>query len=116
MRHLFLVLILLSAIALPAPGDDPAPVVKDEARLLRFSTIHGDKIVFGYAGDLYTVSATGGVARRLTSHDGYVMFPRFSPDGNGLGFEGRLLKMVRKTRQQAMMALRRDRADIAEEF
>ena len=27
----------------------------DEARLLRFPTIHGDQIVFTYAGDLYTV-------------------------------------------------------------
>ena len=106
MRHLFLVLILLSTIALRAPGDDPAPAKSDEARLPRFPTIHGDKVVFGYAGDLYTVSATGGIARRLTSHDGYEMFPRFSPAGNGLGFEGRLLKMVRKTTQQAMMTLR----------
>ena len=45
-------------------------------------TPYGDKIVFGYAGDLYTVPATGGVARRLTSHDGYEMLPHFSPDGN----------------------------------
>ena len=38
-------------------------------------------IVFGYAGNLYTVPASGGIARRLTSHEGYEMFPRFSPDG-----------------------------------
>jgi tricorn protease len=93
MRHLFFVLILLSATALPAPTDEPAPAklapaVKDEARLLRFPTTHGDKIVFGYAGDLYTVSAKGGIARRLTSHDGYEMFPRFSPDGKTIAFTG----------------------------
>ncbi len=57
-----------------------------EARLLRFPAIHGDTIVFSYAGDLYTVSAEGGVARRLTSHDGYEMFPRFSPDGQTIAF------------------------------
>jgi tricorn protease len=59
-----------------------------EARLLRFPTIHDDRIVFGYAGDLYTVPASGGVARRLTSHSGYEMFPHFSPDGKWLAFTG----------------------------
>lgn len=60
----------------------------EEARLLRFPAIHGDQIVFGYAGDLFTVSAKGGVARRLTSHEGYEMFPRFSPDGKSIAFTG----------------------------
>lgn len=58
-----------------------------EARLLRFPAIHGEQIAFGYAGDLYTVSAKGGVARRLTSDErSYEMFPRFSPDGKLLAF------------------------------
>jgi len=59
-----------------------------EARLLRFPTIHNDQIVFTYAGDLYTVPSTGGTARRLTSHDGFEMFARFSPDGKSLAFTG----------------------------
>jgi len=33
---------------------------QDEARLLRFPAIHGDQVVFTYAGNLYTVPATGG--------------------------------------------------------
>jgi tricorn protease len=60
----------------------------EEARLLRFPTIHKDQIVFSYAGNLYTVPAKGGVARRLTSHPGYEMFARFSPDGKQLAFTG----------------------------
>jgi tricorn protease len=56
--------------------------------LLRFPAIHGDQIVFGYAGDLFTVAGAGGVARRLTSHEGYEMFPRFSPDGKWIAFTG----------------------------
>jgi tricorn protease len=60
----------------------------DEARLLRFPTIHGDTVVFTYAGNMYSVSAAGGVARRLTSHDGFEMFPRFSPDGKWIAFTG----------------------------
>ncbi len=61
-------------------------VLADEARLLRFPAIHDDQVVFSYAGDLYTVPSDGGVARRLTSHIGYEMFARFSPDGETLAF------------------------------
>ena len=78
-RLSLLVSILCARLAVAAPAD--------EARLLRFPAIHGDKIVFGYAGDLYTVSAKGGIARRLTSDEkSYEMFPRFSPDGKNLAF------------------------------
>src|SRR5262249_51879113 len=45
-------------------------------------------IAFTYAGDLYTVPSAGGVARRLTNHDGFEMFPRFSPDGKWIAFTG----------------------------
>ena len=61
---------------------------KDEARLLRFPAIHEDTIVFTYAGDLYSVPSTGGVARKLTNHDGFEMFARFSPDGQNIAFTG----------------------------
>jgi tricorn protease len=57
-------------------------------RLFRFPAIHGNRIVFSYAGDLYIVDANGGVARRLTNDVGYEMFARFSPDGNWLAFTG----------------------------
>jgi len=59
---------------------------QQEARLLRFPTIYGNQLVFTYAGDLYSVSAQGGVARKITSGDGYEMFARFSPDGKQLAF------------------------------
>jgi tricorn protease len=61
---------------------------QDEARLLRFPAIHGNDIVFTYAGNLYTVPAAGGVARKLTGHEGFEMFARFSPDGKWLAFTG----------------------------
>jgi tricorn protease len=60
----------------------------EETRLLRFPAISGDRIVFSYAGDLYTVAATGGTARKLTSDPGYEMFSRFSPDGKQIAFTG----------------------------
>lgn len=61
---------------------------QNEARLLRFPTIHEDKIVFTRAGDLYMVDADGGTARRLTTHAGYEMFAKFSPDGKHIAFTG----------------------------
>jgi tricorn protease len=59
---------------------------QDEARLLRFPAIHGDQVVFTYAGDLYTVARAGGMARKLTNHEGFEMFARFSPDGRQIAF------------------------------
>jgi tricorn protease len=62
---------------------------QDEARLMRFPAIHGNQIVFSYAGDLYTVDRTGGMARKMTNDEnGYEMFARFSPDGKNIAFTG----------------------------
>jgi tricorn protease len=62
---------------------------QDEARLMRFPAIHGNQVVFTYAGDLYTVDRAGGVARKLTNDEnGYEMFARFSPDGKHIAFTG----------------------------
>ncbi len=60
----------------------------EEARLLRFPAIHENVIIFTYAGDLYSVDATGGTARKLTSHVGYEMFARISPNGQTIAFTG----------------------------
>jgi len=59
---------------------------QDEARLLRFPTIYGNQVIFSYAGDLYTVPVSGGMARKLTSDAGYEMFSHFSPDGKTIAF------------------------------
>lgn len=59
-----------------------------ETRLMRFPTIHGNHVVFSYAGDLYTVQKSGGIARQLTNDKGNELFPRFSPDGKYIAFTG----------------------------
>ncbi|MDT8401343.1 MAG: PDZ domain-containing protein [Bacteroidales bacterium] len=61
---------------------------QDEARLLRFPAVSGDQLVFSYAGDLYTSGINGGMARKLTTHSGYEVFPKFSPDGSEIAFTG----------------------------
>lgn len=60
----------------------------DEARLLRFPATNGREVVFTYGGDLYKASIQGGEAQRLTSHVGYEMLARFSPDGKHIAFTG----------------------------
>jgi tricorn protease len=52
----------------------------------RFPAIHGDRVVFSAEDDLWTVPVTGGVATRLTTHEGAENFPEFSPDGKWLAF------------------------------
>jgi len=59
-----------------------------QTKLLRFPDIHGDKVVFTYAGDLWTASAKGGNATRLTAHPGEELFAKFSPDGQWIAFTG----------------------------
>jgi tricorn protease len=59
-----------------------------QTKLLRFPDIHRDKVVFTYAGDLWTVSAAGGTATRLTAHPGLELFAKFSPDGKWIAFTG----------------------------
>jgi tricorn protease len=59
-----------------------------QTKLLRFPDIHGDRVVFTYGGDLWTASASGGTATRLTTHPGLELFAKFSPDGKWIAFTG----------------------------
>ena len=59
-----------------------------EGRLLRFPDIYKDKVAFMYGGDVWLVSSAGGTARRITTHPGRELFPKFSPDGKWLAFTG----------------------------
>ncbi|MFZ0744431.1 MAG: S41 family peptidase [Terracidiphilus sp.] len=59
-----------------------------QTKLLRFPDIHGDKVVFTYAGDLWLASTSGGMATRLTAHPGEELFAKFSPDGKWIAFTG----------------------------
>ncbi len=83
-RPLVLALVILSlgfGLAVPAQ-------TADEARVLRFPDINGNLVVFVYAGDIWSVPASGGEARRLTSDLGLELFPKISPDGKWIAFSG----------------------------
>ncbi len=55
---------------------------------MRFPDVHGNTIVFVHGEDIWSASVEGGVANRLTIHDGEERFPRFSPDGKMIAFTG----------------------------
>lgn len=59
---------------------------ESESRLMRFPDISKDHIVFVYGGDLWLVSKEGGIARKITNHEGLEWFPKFSPDGKWIAF------------------------------
>jgi len=80
-RNCALLAVLLITSLLPAQE-------LQEGRLLRFPDVYKDKLAFMYAGDLWLVSSSGGTARRITSHAGRELFPKFSPDGKWIAFTG----------------------------
>lgn len=56
--------------------------------LMRFPDVHGDKVVFVAGEDIWTAPVQGGVAARLTTHDGEETSPKFSNDGSLIAFTG----------------------------
>ncbi len=52
----------------------------------RYPALAGDTVIFAAEGDLWTVSAEGGLARRLTTHPGEETHPTISPDGARVAF------------------------------
>ncbi len=65
-----------------------APAAAAGTRLLRFPDICSGRVVFTYAGDLWTVAASGGTAVRLTAGPGIEQAARFSPDCSRIAFTG----------------------------
>ena len=63
---------------------------QNNSLLLRYPALNNDgtKIAFSFQGDIWTVPSTGGKATRLTIHEAYEAYPKFSPDGKQIAFSG----------------------------
>jgi len=59
-------------------------------KFMRYPDVHRDRVVFTYAGDLWTAPSAGGTALRLTAHPGLEFVPKFSPDGSEIAFTGQI--------------------------
>ncbi|HET9032319.1 MAG TPA: S41 family peptidase [Dokdonella sp.] len=73
--------VLVAASMLPSSADAAT-------RLLRFPDVCADRIVFTYAGDLWSVGTSGGTAIRLTAGPGVEQAAHFSPDCSQIAFTG----------------------------
>src|SRR5262245_42565211 len=58
------------------------------SKMLRSPAVSATQIAFAYAQNIWVVDRAGGEARRLTSFQGQVSNPRFSPDGKSIAFSG----------------------------
>lgn len=86
--HRLLRYAILAALAVVLGGLTLRAQDKAPTRLgyYRFPAIHGDTVIFTAEGDLWTVSAEGGLARRLTSDAGMEDNASISPDGKIVAF------------------------------
>lgn len=73
--------LLVAVFAGPSLGDEPIRLLTDFAL-----APDGSRLVFGYAGDLWSVPSDGGPATRITSDRAVERSPRYSPDGGRIAF------------------------------
>ena len=80
--------IVITAIALcslqgyATTGGDSAPLWLNHPAI----SPDGKTVAFSYKGDIYTVPATGGEARAVTSNPAYDSYPVWSPDSKTIAF------------------------------
>jgi tricorn protease len=73
--------VVLVLLPLRTGGLDAQPL-----RFMRDPHLTAERITFSYLGDIWVANADGTAARRLTSHVGRDIAPRFSPDGRWIAF------------------------------
>src|SRR5437588_8927958 len=75
------------ARTLPLKATDKIEFTTDEGTWMSVDISHDGKlIVFDLLGDLYTVPAAGGEAKRIVGGISFESQPRFSPDGKRIVF------------------------------
>jgi tricorn protease len=82
-RVLSAALVAAALLAHPAHGQDLS-----DARMVAEPGVSATHLAFQYDDDLWVARRDGSGARRLTTHDGAELHPRFSPDGRWIAFTG----------------------------
>jgi tricorn protease-like protein/C-terminal processing protease CtpA/Prc len=82
------VAVLAAVIAAPCLTSASTAQIQPHPGMLRYPDVSKTHIVFAYANDLWLVPRDGGLATPLASPPGAEGFPKFSPDGQTIGFMG----------------------------
>ena len=80
----FVLLVLIATTVNPSAA-------QDKPLLLRKPALSKDRIVFSFAGDLWSVPSHGGHPRRLTRTRDSEQSPRFAPDHRSIAFVASVL-------------------------
>ncbi len=83
---LFAIFLITCWLILPAQAELSSKAATQG--FLRYPDMHDERVVFTSSGDLWLSSVKGGVATRITAHEGEERFARFSPDGKWIAFSG----------------------------
>jgi tricorn protease len=78
--------LLLSSLIVSSALLGTAASADEGSLLLRFPDVSATEVAFVHAGDIYVAPRNGGGARKLTSHEGQELFPKFSPDGRWIAY------------------------------
>lgn len=79
---------IVAASGLPVSTQQAQLDSDDYAGMLRFPAVSDEHVVFAYGNDLWLVPREGGQAVPLASPPGQELFPRFSPEGDHIVFQG----------------------------
>ena len=90
LRNLTLIALAVAIVTTGSRGDDTLDqdAFVPNAGMIRYPDVSATHIVFAYANDLWVVSREGGIASLVTSAPGPERFPKFSPDGRRIAFQG----------------------------
>ena len=106
-RSAFAILLLAVTTVSPAVRTNGT-----DTRLLAQPAVSATHVAFIYAGDLWSADLDGTEVRRLTTSEGPVSNPAFSPDGKTIAFSAQVQRQHRRLRGPGR-GRRADAADVA---